>query len=225
MASPLSHASKSATKGAGTPKYAEHSAKATAEQLLMATATLLAESKDLDVSLSDIATRSGFNAALIKYYFGNKEGLLMRLLERDSTLVMSGLRQLLTTRASAVQKLRWHIRGIINSYYKMPYLNRLIHHMLHQASRENAERVQQLFITPMIAAYRQILAQGTAEHSLKPMDPVLLYYGLVGACEHIFYAGATRTLLLGEAHISAETKEAYITLVEEMCLNGLAERR
>lgn len=225
MAAPPSSAVSAKSKIAGQPKYDAHSSNPTAEQLLAATAALLSESKDLDVSLADIAARSGLNAALIKYYFGNKEGLLMRLLERDAAIVMTGLRQLLGTRASAAQKLRWHIRGIINSYFKMPYLNRLIHHMMHQASTDNAERVQQIFITPMIAAYRQILAQGAAEHSLKPMDPVLLYYGLVGACEHIFYAGATRAVLLGEAQVSAETKEAYITLVEDMCLNGLAERR
>jgi AcrR family transcriptional regulator len=36
----------------------------------------------IDISLSDIAQKSGANAALVKYHFGNKDGLLLALLAR-----------------------------------------------------------------------------------------------------------------------------------------------
>ena len=194
---------------------------ATAEQLLNSTAALLCTRSGLDVSLADIAAHSGLNSALIKYYFGNKEGLLMCLLERDAAIALSALRQLISAPMTAAQKLRWHIRGIINTYFKMPYLNRLIHHMLHHGSAENAQRVGEIFIDPMIEAYRQIIAQGAQEASIKIVDPILLYYGLVGSCDHLFYATQSRHRLLGTTEISPAIKENYAVMVEDMCLRGL----
>ncbi|MFD2783645.1 hypothetical protein ACFS32_24330 [Novosphingobium pokkalii] len=43
-----------------------------------------------------------------------------------------------------------------------------------------------MFITPMMAAYRQIVAQGVREGTMVDVDPALLYYALVGAADHIF---------------------------------------
>ena len=55
----------------------------TAERLLVAASELMIERASIDVSLSDIAQKSGVNAALVKYHFGNKDGLLLALLARD----------------------------------------------------------------------------------------------------------------------------------------------
>ena len=57
---------------------------ATAEKLLVAASELMIERSSIEVSLSDIAQKSGVNAALVKYHFGNKDGLLLALLARDA---------------------------------------------------------------------------------------------------------------------------------------------
>ena len=49
-----------------------------------AASELMIERASIEVSLSDIAQKSGVNAALVKYHFGNKDGLLLSLLERDA---------------------------------------------------------------------------------------------------------------------------------------------
>ena len=43
----------------------------TAEKLLVAASELMIERSAIEVSLSDIAQKSGVNAALVKYHFGN----------------------------------------------------------------------------------------------------------------------------------------------------------
>jgi AcrR family transcriptional regulator len=55
---------------------------ATAAKLLVAAGDLMIERNTTDVSLSEIAQKSGVNAALVKYHFGNKDGLLLALLAR-----------------------------------------------------------------------------------------------------------------------------------------------
>ena len=54
----------------------------TAEKLLVAASELMIGRASIEVSLSDIALKSGVNAALVKYHFGNKDGLLLALLAR-----------------------------------------------------------------------------------------------------------------------------------------------
>ena len=45
-----------------------------ADGRLVAASELMIERSSIDVSLSDIAQKSGVNAALVKYHFGNKDG-------------------------------------------------------------------------------------------------------------------------------------------------------
>jgi TetR/AcrR family transcriptional regulator len=194
---------------------------ASADQLIEATAALLAESTVLDVSLSEIAARSGLNSALIKYYFGNKEGLLLALLERDAAVEMQALDHLVGLPIGADEKLRLHIRAIITAYYRLPYLNRLIHYMIERGGPAASKRVATIFVEPMLAAYRAIVAQGVAEGTLRPVDPAFLYYSLAGSCDHLFHAATSAPVALGPGGITEEVKERYIAHVTDLCLHGL----
>src|ERR1700755_1942633 len=68
---------------------------ATAAKLLVAAGDLMIERNSTDISLSDIAEKSGINAALVKYHFGNKDGLLLALLARDAATAVAHLQYLL----------------------------------------------------------------------------------------------------------------------------------
>ena len=189
--------------------------------LLDATASLLSERSDLNASLTDIATRSGLNSALIKYYFGSKDGLFLAVLERDAERSMADLASLMVMDISAERKLRTHISGIINTYYRSPYVNRLINYMIVQGEPKSAERVAKIFVEPMIAAYRAIVQQGVAEGAFRPIDPGMLYYSVVGACEHIFYAAYAIPTILGKPKLTEETKQTYIQHVVDLCFGGI----
>lgn len=195
---------------------------ASAEALLKATAELLSEVTTVDVSLSDISKRAEVNSAMIKYYFDNKEGLLMALLERDAESAMEALQHLVEMDAPADKKLKIHINGIVNAYYRSPYLNRLIHYMVESGKPESSNRVNKIFIEPMIDAYRMIVRQGVEEGVLRDVDPGLLYYCLVGAADHIFHAGYSVPSTLGIDKITDETKQQYADLISGIFLRGLA---
>jgi TetR/AcrR family transcriptional regulator len=195
-----------------------------AQQLLDATADLLGSRGPSDVSLSDIATRSGLNSALIKYYFGNKEGLLLALLERNAEDGMSALTHLLRLPISAEAKLQIHIKGVINSFFRSPYLNRLIHYLIQSGEPESSRRVMEVYVHPMVEAYRAIIDQGVKEGQMSPVDPALFYYTLVGACDHIFHCTYP---MWGPDHtpkVTEEIKQEYVTLVTKIILGGLKAR-
>ncbi len=192
--------------------------------LLDATDALLSERTTLDVSLSEIANRSGLNSALIKYYFGNKEGLLVSLLERHAEQQMGALKHLVRMKISADEKLRIHISGIINAYYRSPYLNRLIHHIIELGQPESSKRVIDIFVKPMLSAYEEIIAQGVRDGIFMDVDPRLLYYSLVGACEHIFLSANLFARVLHERVLNEDVKQRYIAHVRDLLLRGLMIR-
>ncbi len=192
--------------------------------LFDATAALLSERSTIEVSLSEIAQRSGLNSALIKYYFGSKEGLLLALLERVAERSMADLAALVEMEISAEQKLRIHISGIINTYYRSPYINRLINYMIVQGDKASSEQVARIFVEPMIGAYRAIVAQGVADGTFRPLDPGMLYYSVVGACEHIFYAGYSLPTTLGLAELTDQLKQQYVQHVLDLCFHGVLSR-
>ena len=55
------------------------------EALLDAASALMRELDTTEIGIVDIAARAGVNHAMIRYFFGSKEGLLMALLDRDVT--------------------------------------------------------------------------------------------------------------------------------------------
>jgi AcrR family transcriptional regulator len=79
---------------------------ATADRLIVAASELMIERSSIEISLSDIGHKSGVNAALVKYHFGNKDGLLLALLARDAATEMAQLEYLLAQPITPTAKLK-----------------------------------------------------------------------------------------------------------------------
>src|SRR3978361_2473785 len=148
----------------------------TAEKLLVAASELMIERASIEVSLSDIAQKSGVNAALVKYHFGNKDGLLLALLARDAATEVTQLEYLLAQSITPTAKLKLHIAGIIRAYHRFPYMNRLIHSMLHESSAEAADEVSQFFVAPLLDFHRRLLAEGIKAGELRTIGPGLVLH-------------------------------------------------
>jgi AcrR family transcriptional regulator len=197
---------------------------ATAAKLLVAAGDLMIERNSTDVSLSDIAEKSGVNAALVKYHFGNKDGLLLALLARDAGAEMANLAFVLDQPISPTEKLRRHIAGIINAYYRFPYMNRLIHLLLHQGNEATAKEVNRFFVTPLFEFQRRLLAEGIAAGEFRKVDPALFYTSLVGACDHLFY-GRQMSSRFGAGGITDVVRRQYIAHMTDLVLGGMLRHK
>ena len=79
------------------------------DQLIEAASQIMREGETIDLSLSELSLRAGLNSALVKYYFGNKNGLMLALLDRDMGNIVQSLGALIAKDMPPADKLRIHI--------------------------------------------------------------------------------------------------------------------
>lgn len=192
-------------------------------QLMEAASALMTERGSIDVSIHDIARRSGVSSALIKYHFGHKDGLLLALLEKIVGDSILRLETLVQRDMAAPEKLRLHILGVLNVYYRYPYLNRLMHYLL-SSSEEARRRISVNIVKPMLAAQAAILKQGKAAGAFRDVNPMSFYFHVIGASDHLFYGLFAMKYAFGIEEMGESLKQSYGEDLVRTILNGIAAK-
>lgn len=190
------------------------------DQLLDAASALMTERETIDVPLSDIAARAEVNVALVSYYFGGKEGLLLALAKRNATESLGELDKLLSLDLGPVDKLRKHLAGVISTFYRYPYLNRLLHSLMRDASTEASKEISEFFAAPLARAATGLIRQAQEAGLIQTEDPTLFYFAALGACEQIFVNPANLKYVYGVDEITDELRQRYTNVVLDALLNG-----
>lgn len=197
---------------------------ATQEQLLNAAGELMIERGVPDVSLSDIAAKSGLNSALVRYYFGNKAGLMVALLRKVLHPAMLQLEHLSEMKLPPQDKLRIHISGIVNVYFRHPYVNRLMHQLLSDDAATFGSLIAEEFSKPVADAQKQILQEGIDAGIFRPVDPLLFYFHIVGACDQFFYGRYQLKHVFGLDSISEDLKRRFVDHLYKVVIGGISRR-
>ena len=190
--------------------------------LLNATSALMTERNSVDVTFADIAARSGMNSALIHYHFGNKAGLYKALLERDAGSTFCALDRLVAANMPAREKLRQHISGMIKTYHRFPYMNRLIGALSIDSESDTAQFIAERFTRPLAEAQAAILRQGEREGAFRQIDPMLFYFSLVGACDHLFHARHSLKFAFGVDEIDDDLQRRFADHIATLMLDSIA---
>jgi len=91
-----------------------------AAKLLKAAGELMTERNSIDIFLERAGEEVRHQRGTGEYHFGNKDGLLLALLARDSQSEIENLDYLMRQPISPTEKLRLHIAGIIKAYHRFP---------------------------------------------------------------------------------------------------------
>jgi AcrR family transcriptional regulator len=196
----------------------------TRDMLLAAASDIMKERDSLDISLSDIGSRAQVNAALVKYYFGNKHGLLLALLERDLEMALTQLNGLVQTKMAPGKKMQAHLAGIVKLYFKYPYLNRLSIELMRNADDSLARSISDRFSKPIHEAYNKMIAEGVAAGEFRPVDPMLFYFTVIGGCDQIFSARYILKYVYGTEKIDDDLYHIYVKHTASLIMDGLLVR-
>lgn len=193
------------------------------EQLLDAASALMRERDVLDVPLLEIAQRAGINAALVKYYFGNKEGLMLALLERDMEDAVSQLSAILDMNVSPVIKLKIHLNGINRTFARIPYLNRLIHVIARESAPDRVAQMSEELLLPVAKAQAAILQEGMEKGLFRKIDPKLFYFASVGMCDALYSSRFTLQSLFGVKQVDESLMRLNVDFLIDLVLDGIRE--
>ncbi|MFO1169112.1 MAG: TetR family transcriptional regulator, partial [Rhodoblastus sp.] len=188
-------------------------APSTKDRLIAAAREIMTERNAVEFSLQDVAARSGLNSALVKYHFGNKDGLLLAILERDAETSLKQVEKLLAREMPATQKLSIHMSGIIETYFRKPYMNRLVHMLVHERGDEAAQQVSRFFVEPLARFQRQMLEEGVKSGEFKEVDPGFFYHAVGSACDALFRWHPESRRIWGVATINDAQRRKYADFV------------
>ncbi len=194
-------------------------------QLLDTASAIMREGDVSDISLSELSLRSGLNSALVKYYFGNKSGLLKALLDRDWRAIVSSVDALVARDGWGPEtKLRRHISKVVDTFYAVPYLNRLTMRLVGESDEAEARRIADCYLSPLYRAYEQLIGDGVRAGAFRPIDPQLFYFTVTGAVDRFFSARLVLRHCFGQDTLTEELRDRYREHTIDIIMAGILAR-
>jgi AcrR family transcriptional regulator len=194
-----------------------------ARALLLDTASAIMREGDvIDISLSELSLRSGLNSALVKYYFGNKAGLLKALLDRDWQAIVDSVDALLAKDDwDPETRLRRHLWKVVDTFYAVPYLNRLTMRMVRESDDAEARRIADCYLSPIYRAYETLIGDGVAAGVFRPVDPQLFYFTVTGAVDRFFSARLVLKHCFDQDTLTEELRDRYREHTIDIIMAGI----
>ena len=199
---------------------AVRSAEITREKLLTAAHELFVERADHAATVSEICTRADVNVAMVKYCFGNKDGLLDALLEQVLSGLSGEIEHLSSLDLTPDEKLRRHVGEIVRNYVRYPYVNRLMNGRLMNADPGAVDRISRSFAIPARDWYARLLADGHRDQGWAELDPTLFFFSVVGLCE-FFFAGRPLLERSFGRKLDADVVDRFADHVTALVLDGV----
>lgn len=126
-----------AVRPARSGRPAGRDARTVADDIMRAAEECLRVQSPKDISLAEIAEMAGTNKAMISYYFGNKDGLLIEVVDRQFRQIKKGIDRIRADTACGTVEdpTRTMISYITRAYYERPALGQILNYELaHEGS-------------------------------------------------------------------------------------------
>ncbi|WP_404714108.1 TetR/AcrR family transcriptional regulator [Sphingomonas sp. MMS24-J13] len=188
------------------------------EAVLAAATRLLQVLPPNQVTIIAIAREAGADPAMIRYYFGNREALLLAAVKRLTELgdPMPGIDR-------PLDALQDYIKRTFRFTRSAKYMQRLMIEELDSArSPELLDQVREWNWAPV--EFYEDIAKSDGGKELAPFDALFLHLAVIGISD-FFVSGAPLVRLLAPPGTDmAELDRKYETFVTQLLLNGLRKR-
>lgn len=191
------------------------------EALIAATRQLLQELPPAQVTASAIARRAGGDPALVRYYFGNREKLLLAVAQQIGEETSGNFPK----SGDPVEMLTAFIHSTFRFTRSARNMQRLMIDELDSTSSPDVRVSLREWNRWPVDFYARIKALDTEVHALADFDPLFLHLAVVGISDFFVSGSPLIELLVPEGTDMEALGHQYEAFVERMLLNGLKKRQ
>ena len=195
------------------------------EALLTAARDLLAERGLPRVTLRQVADRAGVQPALIRYYFGDKQGLLRAVVADVASGVRQRIQAAATQEGSAEDRIRALIVAVVEALAMDPYAPRLLVEQVLFADDDVIDEFVDEFARPNLKTVRSLLAAGHAEGALRNVEPLFFMPSAVGATVLFFLSAPIIRRLFDVPEITPELAQSFADSTADLLLHGVINQQ
>jgi TetR/AcrR family transcriptional regulator len=164
-----------------------------------------------------IAREAGVDPALIRYYFGDRETLLLAVVDE---LLLSARQPTPTGPMTAETFFNWRVMRTLSFARSARSMQRLLIDELVESAKPSIREVVMKRNASAISFYESVQkAQVTEE--VADVDQLFLYIAILGMCEFFTAAQSIVRPLAGEGVDPKELSDRYGEFVVNLLLNGL----
>ena len=189
------------------------------ETVLNKTMELVQEMPPARVTISLIAREAGVDPALIRYYFGDREKLLLAVVEKMLALVPPEMEE----EAEPIEVLEARIRNTARFTRSTKHVHRLMVDELADARSADIRRQQGEMNMRAVNAFGSLLARDGGK-DLRSVNPLFLHVALVGLFD--FFVSAqpvARNLVPDDTDMDALGTD-FENFIVDLLLNGIRKR-
>ena len=189
------------------------------ERLLMATEQLLRTMPPARVTISRIAQEAKADPALVRYYFGNRTGLLVAVVDRITAHPSRPVQRTEEPEAALAE----HIGKTVQLVSSASFMHRLMIDELNQdGTEESRARVRDMNFD-LIEFYRELL-QADAGKALVQANPLFLHLAVLGASDFFSSAQPLIRELLPEGCDMETLRADFQQFLIGLVLDGMRKR-
>ncbi|MFM0620414.1 TetR family transcriptional regulator [Paraburkholderia nemoris] len=204
-------------RAAGRP---EQTATVGSETILSAVIDLLKTRAPDSLTLLDVAKHASVDPALIRYYFGNQDGLYTAAASKLMAERQEAHRSLMALQGSVDARLKRRVLTAIEQQVENPNFHRLVVERLFEAETVEGKEALEKTAARGLALTVSFLHAHGADTELRGVDPRFLNIAIIGMCEFFVSARTLVEALCGQ-EVDDTLINSYAEFIVDVLLNGL----
>ncbi len=194
------------------------------EKIIATTIALLRKHRPSEITQNLVASNAGIDPKLIRYYFGDLEGLMTSVLERLIDGLGTVMSKASTSGGTATDRMRRRITALTHYVVANPNLWLMISDRVYASDTNWAKNVRAELTTSAYRRLQTVIEDGQRNGEFADdFDTRLLYIALLGLSEIFVTARSIVEVLMPGRRL--DTERTYVDFIVELVLHGIAKRQ